>query len=95
MEDVHTGIWSSLGGISGTYSVTNTLTKSVSNLVVYTPIPGFVEYLEGCLSKKATKSIVTRPQDVFVIQYTKEGDSLIFSFPSDSWKVIHDLCRVV
>lgn len=79
------------GGVLGVDGATNRLAKSVSNVIVHTPTPFFIEYLRADLKRETTVNVVAKLEDT--IKRIDESTSIrtIFSFVSDSCNGMRDV----
>ncbi|KAI0558418.1 Ribonuclease H-like protein [Gracilaria domingensis] len=91
MEEVFQVIRSRKGGVIGIDGATNKLSKSVSNVILHTPVPLFIEYLKSDLKTDRATNVVSKIKDVM-----KRLDDIIgfragFAFVSDSCNKMRDI----
>lgn len=72
------------GGTIVIDGATNLLSKSMSNVIVHTPLPFFIEYLKSNLYHETTRNVVYRLKDVMERLDERVGFKYSKSSTSDS-----------
>lgn len=84
MQSTIRAIINSGGGTLGIYGATNVLSKRMSNVIIHTTLPLFIEYRRSDMLRETTGNVVDKVKDVMTRIEQKVGFRCSFSFVSDS-----------
>lgn len=91
MDRTFDAIRSARGGVIGIDGATNVLSKSMSNVIIHTPTPLFIEYLKSDMHRETTANVAAKVKDVLQRIDEKLGFKCCDAFISDSCNGMRDL----
>lgn len=83
------------GGTIGIDGATKLMSKSMSNVIVHTPLQFFIEYLKSDLYRETTVNVVDSLKDMMKRFDKRVGFKGSKIFISDSCHGMHDVRRVL